>query len=83
MKYGKLKKKLKNGYYLQFNGFTLYFDENINKFWLKGTRLRKKPRIKYRYACEGAYDYFTCEVDEWSLYSNKEIKECIRNGKNI
>lgn len=83
MKYRNLKKKLKNYYYLQFKGFCLYFDENITKFWLEGTRLRKKPRRKYDYVCEGEYDSIICEAYEWVLNSNKEIIECLKNEKAV
>ena len=83
MKYRKLKKKLKNHHYLQFEGFCLYFDEIIVKFWLEGTKLRKKPIKKYDYVCEGDYDSFICEVHEWVLNSNKEIKECLKNEKAV
>ena len=83
MKYRKLKKRLKNHHYLQFKGFCLYFDENIVKFWLEGTKLRKKPIKKYDYVCEGAYNSFICEVDGWCLHSNKEIKELLKNEKGI
>ena len=83
MRYGKLKKKLKKGYYLQFKGFCLYFSPNIYKFWLKGKKLRKKPTREYDYVCEGAYDSFICEVEEWKVYSNKAIKEIIKQEKPI
>lgn len=81
MKYGKIKKKLKKGYYLQFKAFCLYFSPNISKFWLKGTKAKKKPARKYDYVCEGAYDSFICEVDEWTVYSNKAIKEMLKQEK--
>lgn len=81
MRYGKLKKKLKKGYYLQFKGFCLYFSLNTYKFWLKGKKLRKKPTREYDYVCEGAYDSFICEVDEWTVHSNKAIKEMLKQEK--
>ena len=83
MRYRKLKKKLKKGFYASFENCALYFDENISKFWLKGTKLRKKPTRKYTCVVEGGYDSFICETVTWYLFTNKEIKDFIKSKKGL
>lgn len=81
MKYGQLKKQLKLGDYISFKRGCLYFSKHTYKFWLKGTRAKKKPHKKYTCVIEGEYDSFICEVEEYALHNNKDIIEYLKNSK--
>lgn len=79
-KYRLIKKKLKQGFHLQFNNCLLYADKNyIRNWWEKDHKKRIKPSKKYSYIVQGGLDYWG-EIEEWFLYTNKEIKEHIKNN---
>ena len=81
MKFGKLKKKLKNGYVAQLENCIIYADKNyIRNWWEKDHKKRIKPRTKYTYMVQGGLDYWG-EVEEWYIHTNKELKEFIHNNK--
>lgn len=78
MKFGKLKKLLKQGNEIIFKDGTITADRNYK--YIKG---RRKYKNTYTFTCYGKYNSYYCETEEYTFWNNKEIKEWVKKqGQN-